>query len=290
MSKKPRLMNIANVAATVVMAFAAVVSCNIAQNTQDVQSAIGQIAKLTAETKREADAMGRQFPQIKREADSAENGTKALSDQLREMKKQTALISANNDVANQSFVVSERPVVYFGNAEWSGVTSQDGKLNWQLLVPLGNSGKSPTIGLHYFYQCHPSVTHLAKPWDEGALMPQNNGLVTLGPGVALTPIACTIDDEHLKQAPELMPYLYVFGRAKYRAAIAPRQEHVSEFCYVITSISVKNSQINALSLACESHNCTDQECSQQQRKLPDAGKSARRPLRSAEPGRTPTRD
>ena len=47
MSKKPRLMDVANVAATVVMAFAAVVSCNIAQNTQDVQSAIGQIAKLS---------------------------------------------------------------------------------------------------------------------------------------------------------------------------------------------------------------------------------------------------
>jgi hypothetical protein len=150
------------------------------------------------------------------------------------------------------------------------ITPQTNRANfWDFTIPIENSGVTPTRGMtgHAdIWTGHDKMPDDFTFPDTGNSPPQ---LLVLGPKgkTALGPIGVTPD---IIEALESVPkggswHLYFYGWAKYRDIFEGTPEHVTKFCYELTSISgdpwmPKKPDLYSYFIACPRHNCTDEEC------------------------------
>ncbi len=150
------------------------------------------------------------------------------------------------------------------------ITPQTNRANyWDFTIPMENSGVTPTKGMTgraNIWTGHDKIPDDFTFPDTGNSPPQ---LLVLGPKgkTDLGPIGVTPD---IIEALESVPkggswHLYFYGWAKYRDIFEGTPEHVTKFCYELTSVAgdpwmPKKPDLYTYFVACPRHNCTDEEC------------------------------
>jgi hypothetical protein len=153
---------------------------------------------------------------------------------------------------------------------------------WEMSISFENTGNTPTRNLKTYYSCRmsqddlitdPETIKIDKPsvFDVAALPPEQG---TIGPHQSRNVEPCILwqyrnNDIMVKSVPKYYTRYY-FGRAEYRDVLDSAIIHISEFCY-FTWVAESLPSVDtvdhwrAKTGTCPTHNCTDDQCSQQDR-------------------------
>jgi len=141
--------------------------------------------------------------------------------------------------------------------------------SWDFMIPMENSGVTPTRGMTAHidqWNGHDKLPGNFSYPDTGNAAPQ---LLVLGPKAKtdLGPVSITPD---VIDALESVPkggswHLYFYGWARYHDIFQATPEHITMFCYEVTSVTgdayfPRRDEVATFFIACPHHNCTDEEC------------------------------
>ena len=266
----------------------AVVALVISLHSQDMQKAITKLSDVARQTKRQADALSKQFGQVKREADAAQSQIQILSDQFGEMKQQTRAFEQSASAAQGQLSEMrdmQRAVVTVSNVAF-GQGNIFGEKSWTVTVSLQNSGALPTADLAVYTETVPirgtTLIQMGPDRNSGIprYTPDPESLIaekrrapfraSLGPHVNMPVAHVSMSEQDLKRSVTDGIFQAVYGIAIYIDNARPKLKHETKFCFMLGLGGVSNMSVNGGKVSvgdilptmslCPSWNCTDSEC------------------------------
>ena len=162
--------------------------------------------------------------------------------------------------AHESLVLSEAAFVY-GNPFRINPYPRDGIEYDDFVIPIGNSGGTPTRGLRYRTNCQ-IAPDLKQDFFTAGLEAGNERTLILGPRSEIAPIACAFPMSDMKKLAATQALVAVFGSAEYGDRVVEGSSHKTEFCY-LAKITDAPMNVGGTIFACPNHNCVDDECKEQ---------------------------
>lgn len=166
---------------------------------------------------------------------------------------QTILIHSNN-------ITSQRAFVYVSGFSPLLGTNKDGGRLVRLFLLATNGGNTPTMDLHFFFRCAPSVESLPEPWvllyrEKVEFVPQ-----VIGPKATVNG-ACDFTTQQLTDMTAGKLHGYILGEIFYRDLLDTSTKHKTQYAqeYNVSYTANPESLFSYLS-SIGKHNCTDEDC------------------------------
>lgn len=170
---------------------------------------------------------------------------------------QAYLMRENNVVSQRAFVYVQAFGIINAIDAKDNVTKTVG-----IVVPMSNSGNTPTKGLTFFIRCAPSTEALPEPWVllyRGSVeqLPQ-----VIGPHDSATSI-CGFTLEQAKQVKDGKLHAYVMGDIIYYDRLNPSTLHRTQFSREIKDFNFNPADglvVHVTQSNVGLHNCADEDC------------------------------